>query len=387
MPGFPECFSETRESLGHLYLLYVGHHDDEILVQFAKRSRTLGQHFSIPALQHISALSLGSDRDGGFAGGEDIEVVLEACDGEDTFDGLGGGGEAEGDPLLAQGVLGAHEGREGCRVHERDVAEVDDDRAYALVLDGPLYSVLEPRGGMEVHLTPDRDYGVSLGMLGYADLEVRACSLPSRVDAERPMDLNSSSVSGKPPTLYGHAMFSANIPAYGRERYRAGGRLRRRGESLPLDQELLQRHPRLCQATLCGGRGQEAPQGYFLHRREAGGRGGTGDLGALVRLQPQQVRLQGALQAARGARDPDPGRGKNGFAQGRLGHRRRRRHDAPRGARRHLRPRLGRRGLRRGRRVPPEREGHPRRDHKRGPVHLPGPPRRLRRPHGPGRYT
>jgi hypothetical protein len=32
---------------------------------------------------------------------------------------------------------------------------------------------------MEIHLTPHRDNGVSLGMLGYAGLEVRACSLLS----------------------------------------------------------------------------------------------------------------------------------------------------------------------------------------------------------------
>ena len=57
------------------------------------------------------------------------------------------------------------------------------------------------------------------------------------------------------------------------------------------------------------------------------------------------------------------------------------------GSRRHLRPRLRRRRLRRGRRVPPERKRHPRRGDKRGPVHFPGPTRRLRRPHGPGRHT
>ena len=137
--------------------------------------------------------------DGCFAGWKDIEVVLEARHGEDTFDGFRGGGKTKRDPLLPEGVFGAHEGREGCRVHERDVAEVDDDRAYALVLDGPLYGVLEPRGGMEVHLTPHREDGVSLGMLGYAGLEVRACSLLSRVDAERPMDISVVRVSGKPP--------------------------------------------------------------------------------------------------------------------------------------------------------------------------------------------
>src|SRR5215210_2937037 len=174
----------------------------------------------------------------------------------------------------------------------------------------------------------------------------------------------------------------------GRENHRAGGRLRRRGEPLPLDQELLQRHPRLRQAPLSGRRRQEVTSGNFLHRREAGGRGGTGDdLGALLRLQPQQVRLQGTLQAAHGTRDPDPRRGEDSLAQGRLGHRRRGGHDAPRRARRYLRPRLWRRRLRGGRRVPPERKRHPRRGHKRGPVHLPGPPRRLRRPHRPGRHT
>jgi hypothetical protein len=64
---------------------------------------------------------------------------------------------------------------------------------------------------MEVHLTPHRDDGVSLGMLGYADLEVRARSLLSRVNAERPVDISAVRVPGKLPTLYGHAMFSANI--------------------------------------------------------------------------------------------------------------------------------------------------------------------------------
>src|SRR5215208_1438996 len=58
----------------------------------------------------------------------------------------------------------------------------------------------------------------------------------------------------------------------GREKYRAGGRLRRRGEPVPLDQELLQRHPRLRQAPLGGRRRQEVTSGHFLHRREAGGR-------------------------------------------------------------------------------------------------------------------
>ena len=115
--------------------------------------------------------------DGGFAGWKDIEVVLEARHGEDTFDGSRGGGEAKRDPSLPEGVFGTHEGREGCRVHKRNVAQVHDDRAHVLVLDGPLYSVLEPRGAMEVHLAPHRDNGVSLGMLGYAGLEVRVRSL------------------------------------------------------------------------------------------------------------------------------------------------------------------------------------------------------------------
>src|SRR5919107_1499592 len=93
----------------------------------------------------------------------------------------------------------------------------------------------------------------------------------------------------------------------GRENHRAGGRLRRRGQPLPLDQELLQRHPGLRKAPLCGRRRAEVASGNVLHRREAGGRRGTGDdLGALLRLQPQQVRLQGTLQAARRTRDPDP---------------------------------------------------------------------------------
>jgi hypothetical protein len=102
---------------------------------------------------------------------------------------------------LPEGVFGTHERREGCRVHERDVAQVHDDSADALGLDGSLYGVLEPRGGMEVHLTPHRDDGVSLGMIGYAGLEVRVRSLLSRVDAERPMDISVVRVPGKPPVL------------------------------------------------------------------------------------------------------------------------------------------------------------------------------------------
>jgi hypothetical protein len=136
---------------------------------------------------------------------------LEACHGEDAFDGFGGGGETEGDSPLPEGVIGPHEGREGCRVHKRDFAQVHHDGTNTLVLDGPLYSVLYPRGGMEVHLTPHRDDGVSLGMLGYAGLEVRGCLLLSRADTERQMDISVVRVPGKPPTLYGHAMFSANI--------------------------------------------------------------------------------------------------------------------------------------------------------------------------------
>src|SRR5215204_3986789 len=173
----------------------------------------------------------------------------------------------------------------------------------------------------------------------------------------------------------------------GRENHRAGRRVRRRGQPLPLDQELLQGRPRLRQATLRGRRRQKAPQGHLLHRRETGDRRDAGHaFGALVRLQPQQVRLQGTLQAARRTRDPDPFGGEDDFPQGRLGHRRRRRHDAPRRPRGHLRPHLRRRGLRRGHRVPPERERHPRRGHKRGPVYLPVPPRPLRRTHGSRRY-
>src|ERR671911_634067 len=154
-----------------------------------------------------------SDGDGGFAGGEDLEVVLEACHGEDAFDGFRGGGETKGDPSLSQGIFGAHEGREGCGVHERNVAQVDDDGGDAFFLDGPLYGVLDPWCGVEVHLTPHRDHGVSLGMFGNAGLEVRVRSLLSRVDAERPMDISVVRVSGKPPALYGYAMFSANIRA------------------------------------------------------------------------------------------------------------------------------------------------------------------------------
>ena len=124
-----------------------------------------------------------------------------------------GGGETKGDPSLPQGIFGAHECREGCGVHKRNVAQVNDDSADALVLDRPLYSVLEPRGGMQIHLTPHRDDGISLGMLGYVGLEVRARSLLSRVDAERPMDISVVLVPGKPPTLYGHVKISANIRA------------------------------------------------------------------------------------------------------------------------------------------------------------------------------
>jgi hypothetical protein len=66
---------------------------------------------------------------------------------------------------------------------------------------------------VEIHLTPHRDDGISLGMLGYVGLEVRTRSLLSGVDAERPMDISVVLAPGKPPALYGHAMFSANIRA------------------------------------------------------------------------------------------------------------------------------------------------------------------------------
>ena len=135
--------------------------------------------YVIPYVSDGFVCSGNSEGDGGFAGGENLEVVLKACHGEDAFDGFRGGGETKGYPSLPQGVFGAHEGREGCGVHKRNVAQVQDDSTYTLILDGPLYSVLDPRGGMEIHLTPHGDNGVSLGMVGYAGLEVRACSLLS----------------------------------------------------------------------------------------------------------------------------------------------------------------------------------------------------------------
>src|SRR5215210_3354902 len=108
--------------------------------------------YVIPCVRDGFVCSGKSDGDGGFAGGEYLEVVLEACHGEDAFDGLRGGGETKRCPSLLQGVFGAHEGREGCGVHKRNVAQINDDGADALVLEGPLYSVLDPRGGMEIHL-------------------------------------------------------------------------------------------------------------------------------------------------------------------------------------------------------------------------------------------
>src|SRR5215210_5780389 len=78
----------------------------------------------------------------------------------------------------------------------------------------------------------------------------------------------------------------------GRENHRAGRRVRRRGQPLPLDQELLQGRPRLRQTPLGGRRGQKTSQGNLLHSREArDGRDASDDLSALFCLQPQQVRL------------------------------------------------------------------------------------------------
>jgi hypothetical protein len=133
----------------------------------------------LPKIQRRRSSSAGSPTgslagDGGFAGGEDLEKVFEAGHGEDTFDGLRGGGEAQGDILLLQEVFGAHEGREGRRVHEGHAAHVDHDCAHALGVGGPLYGVLDFRGRVEVHLAAHRDDGVPFGVLVYADLKVRA---------------------------------------------------------------------------------------------------------------------------------------------------------------------------------------------------------------------
>src|SRR5919202_153285 len=84
-----------------------------------------------------------------------------------------------------------------------------------------------------------------------------------------------------------------------------GGSLRRWGEPLPLYKELLQRRPRLRRPPRHRRRGPQAPTRYLLHRREAGV-GRNFRLGPSLRLQPKQVWLQGALEAARRPRDPLP---------------------------------------------------------------------------------
>ncbi len=152
----------------------------------------------------------GSVGDGGFAGGEDVEIVFEAGHGEDAFDGFGGSGEAQGDILLSQGVFGAHEGREGCRVHERHAAHVHNDGAHAVVVGGPLYGVLDLRGRVEIHLAAHRDDRVRFGALVYADLEVRADPPLSGPRVWLP-DINAVLAIGKPPVLWGYGTFSAKI--------------------------------------------------------------------------------------------------------------------------------------------------------------------------------
>ncbi|CAA9481617.1 MAG: hypothetical protein AVDCRST_MAG12-1540, partial [uncultured Rubrobacteraceae bacterium] len=168
----------------------------------------------------------------------------------------------------------------------------------------------------------------------------------------------------------------------------ARGGLRGRREPVPRHQDLPQRRPRLLPAPRSGRRRPQASPRHLLHRREAGGRRPPGHpVGPLLRLQPQQVRLQGPLQTPPGPRDRRPGRRAHRLPQGRLGRRHSGGHDAPRRPRRRPRSRLRRRRLRGGRRVPAEREGPPRRGDKRRPVHLPGPAGRLRSSHRPRGHT
>src|SRR5918998_2770369 len=108
--------------------------------------------------------------DGGFPGRVDVEVVPEARYGEDALHCLGGCGESQGGILFLQGFLGAHERREGGRIHELNVAHIHNDHPYAFRT--LLYGVLDLGGRVQVHLAAYRDYRVGIGVLVYADLEV-----------------------------------------------------------------------------------------------------------------------------------------------------------------------------------------------------------------------
>src|SRR5215204_6946095 len=86
VPSLLERLTETRERSWNLQFLYVGHHNDQILVRNRLRVRTTLHGY-------MGRGARGSGGDGGFAGWKDIEVVLEARHGEDTFDGFRGGGK------------------------------------------------------------------------------------------------------------------------------------------------------------------------------------------------------------------------------------------------------------------------------------------------------
>src|SRR3954470_14736749 len=114
--------------------------------------------------------------EGGLSGGVNIEVVPEARNREDALDGLRGGGEPQGGALLIQRFLGAHERREGGRVHERNTLHIKDYRLHAL--RAPFDGILDLRGRMEIHLAAHRDDRVSVGVLVYANFEVHHADAP-----------------------------------------------------------------------------------------------------------------------------------------------------------------------------------------------------------------
>ena len=103
---------------------------------------------------------------------------------------------------MLENVLGADEGREGGRVHKSDAAHVHDDGPDAVVVGGALDGALDLRGGVEVHLAAHGYDGVVVGVVVYADLEVRA-DPPLWSRSVKPTDINASVPPGKPPFLSG----------------------------------------------------------------------------------------------------------------------------------------------------------------------------------------
>jgi uncharacterized LabA/DUF88 family protein len=66
---------------------------------------------------------------------------------------------------------------------------------------------------VQVHLAADGDDGVCVGVLVYADLEVRADPLLSKAASKRPTDINPSAPQGKPPFRGRDGYFSATMRA------------------------------------------------------------------------------------------------------------------------------------------------------------------------------